>query len=162
MTTLTPSSTITIKQVKDLIDVSIGEFISHDQDYCIDEDDFKAIVLGVNSDLDLRDYLLGLPIDHDIELVRGWIAFFIGEISEDDDQRVPFHTIFSALSYEMNDLVRTSAYLSLGLQKDYPLANLLNRVYSAGWPAGALATMREDLHPKVVESLLNKGLQSVI
>jgi hypothetical protein len=162
MTTLTPSSTITIKQVKDLIDISIGEFIAHDQDYCIDEDDFKAIVLGVNSDLDLRDYLLGLPINHDIELVRGWIAFFIGEISEDDDQRVPFHTIFSALSYEMNDLARTSTYLSLGLEKNYPLAQLLNRVYSAGWPAGALATMREDLHPKVVESLLNKGLQSVI
>lgn len=162
MTTISAPAIVTIKQVKDLIDTSIGEFIAHDQDYCIDEDDFKSIVLGVNSDLDLRDYVMGLPLDHNIELVRGWISFFIGEFAEDDDQRVPFHTIFSALSYEMNDLVRTNAYLSLGLQKDYPLANLLSRVYSAGWPSGALATMRAELHPKVVESLLNKGLQSVI
>lgn len=162
MTTLTPSNIVTIKKVKDLIDVSIGEFISHDQDYCIDEDDFQAIVLGVNSDLDLRDYLLGLPIDHDIQLVRGWIGFFIQEISEDDDQRVPFHTIFSALSYELSDWVRANAYLSLGLEKNYPLAQLLSRVYSAGWPAGALATMRAELHPKVIKALLNKGLQSVI
>lgn len=162
MTTAIAPATVTIKKVKDLIDVSIGEFIAHDQDYCIDEDDFKDIVLGVNSDLDLRDYILGLPIDHDIELVRGWISFFIQEIPEDDDQRVPFHTIFSALSYEMNDPSRALAYISLGLQKDYPLANLLHRVYSAGWPSGALASMRAELHPKVVESLLNKGLQSVI
>lgn len=162
MTTATASPIVTIKKVKDLIDVSIGEFIAHDQDYCIDEDDFQSIVLGVNSDLDLRDYVLGLPVDHDIELVRGWISFFIQEISEDDDQRVPFHTIFSALSYEINDPTRALAYLSLGLQKDYPLANLLSRVYSAGWPSGALASMRAELHPKVVESLLNKGLQSVI
>ena len=162
MTTISAPEIVTIKQVKDLIDISIGEFISHDQYYCIDEDDFKAIVLGVNSDLDLRDYLLGLPIDHDIELVRGWIAFFIQEIAEDDDQRVPFHTIFSALSYELNDLMRANAYLSLGVQKDYPLANLLHRVYSAGWPSKSLSKMREELHPKVIEALLNKGLQSVI
>lgn len=162
MTTLTASEIVTIKKVKDLIDVSIGEFIAHDQDYCIDEDDFQSIVLGVNSDLDLRDYILGLPIEHDIALVRGWISFFIQEISEDDDQRVPFHTIFSALSYEMKDPSRALAYLSLGLQKDYPLAGLLHRVYSAGWPSESLAGMRAELHPKVVESLLNKGLQSVI
>ena len=161
MTTST-AATITIKKVKDLIDTSIGEFISHDQDYCIDEDEFQMIVIGVNNDLDLRDYILGLPVDHDIELVRGWISFFIQEIAEDDDQRVPFHTIFSALSYEMNDPSRALAYISLGLQKDYPLANLLHRVYSAGWPSGALAGMRAELHPKVVEALLNKGLQSVI
>jgi hypothetical protein len=162
MTTLTPSNIVTIKKVKDLIDVSIGEFIAHDQDYCLDEQDFQNIVLGVNSDLDLRDYILGLPVDHDIHLVRAWVAFFIQEISEDDDQRIAFHTIFSALSYEMNDAPRALAYLSLGLQKDYPLANLLHRVYSAGWPSSSLAQMRQELHPKVVESLLNKGLQSVI
>lgn len=162
MTTISAPAIVTIKKVKDLIDMSIGEFIEHDQDYCIDEYHFKSIVLGVNSDLDLRDYILGLPINHDIELVRAWVAFFIQEISEDDDQRVPFHTIFSALSYEMQEMPKALAYLSLGLQKDYPLANLLHRVYSAGWPSGALANMRAELHPKVVKSLMNKSLQSII
>lgn len=162
MTTLHAPATVTIKQVKDLIDTSIGEFIAHDQDYCIDEDEFQSIVLGVNSDLDLRDYVLGLPVDYPIEDVRSWIAFFIGELSEDDGDRVAFHTIFSALSYELNDPVRALAYLSLGLQNDYPLANLLHRVYSAGWPSGALSTMRQELHSKVVQALEDKASQSVI
>jgi hypothetical protein len=162
MTTTSTAAIVTISKVKDLIDTSIGEFISHDQDYCIDEDDFNAIVLGINSDLDLRDYALGLPIAHDIELVRGWISFFITELSEDEDSRVPFHTIYSALSYEMKEMTIANAYLSLGIQKDYSLANLLLRVYSAGWPTGAIAKMREELHPKVIEALMSKGLQSVI
>ena len=160
MTTIS-SAPITINYVKELIDSEILEFIASSEDYSMDEYGFNAIVLAVNSDLTMRDYLLGLPLDHDIELVRGWISFFIGEFAEDDDQRVPFHTIFSALSYEMNDLVRTNAYLSLGLQKDYPLANLLSRVYSAGWPSGALATMRAELHPKVVKELEEKAGQSI-
>jgi len=162
MTTSTTSNIVTINKVKDLIDVSIGEFIAHDQDYCLDEQDFQSIVLGVNSDLSLRDYVLGLPIEHDIELVRAWISFFITELSEDEDSRVPFHTIYSALSYEMKEMPIALAYLSLGLQKDYPLANLLHRVYSAGWPSESLSQMRKELHPKVIEDLMNRGLQSVI
>lgn len=162
MTTSTTSNIVTIKKVKDLIDVSIGEFIAHDQDYCLDEQDFQSIVLGVNSDLSLRDYVLGLPIEHDIELVRAWISFYITELSEDEDSRVPFHTIYSALSYEMKEMPIALAYLSLGLQKDYPLANLLHRVYSAGWPSESLSQMRNELHPKVIEDLMNRGLQSVI
>jgi hypothetical protein len=162
MTTSTTSNIVTINKVKDLIDVSIGEFIEHDQYYCLDEQDFQSIVLGVNSDLSLRDYVLGLPVEHDIELVRAWISFFITELSEDEDSRVPFHTIYSALSYEMKEMPIALAYLSLGLQKDYPLANLLHRVYSAGWPSESLSQMRKELHPKVIEDLMNRGLQSVI
>ena len=55
MTTTSTAAIVTIGKVKDLIDTSIGEFISHDHDYCRDEDDFNTTELGINSDLDLRD-----------------------------------------------------------------------------------------------------------
>ena len=38
------------------------------------------------------------------------------------------------------------------LDPDYSLAKLLDRVFKAGWPKDALASMRNELHPKVVET----------
>ena len=36
---------------------------------------------------------------------------------------------------------------------EYPLAKLLQRVYAAGWEPKSFASMRAELHPKVVEGI---------
>jgi hypothetical protein len=43
--------------------------------------------------------------------------------------------------------------LNAGLNKGYALATLLQRVFNAGWPASAFASMAQELHYKVVEEL---------
>ena len=35
----------------------------------------------------------------------------------------------------------------------YSLANLLNRVFTSGWPSGAFVAMTHELHPKVKEGM---------
>jgi hypothetical protein len=162
MTTSTNSAVITVGYVKDLIDNEIIEFIAHPDYYSLEDYEFNAIVLGVSNYLGLRDYVMGLPVVHDIKLVREWISFFITELSDNDDDLVPFHTIYSALSYELEELTLANAYLSLGIQKDYPLATLLSRVYSAGWPIESVARMRQELHPKVIQSLLERESEGIL
>ena len=49
---------------------------------------------------------------------------------------------------ENNNVETAEGWLGFA-DKDYPLAQLLRRVYAAGWEPKSFAHMRDDLHPKV-------------
>jgi hypothetical protein len=157
----TTSNAVTIGSIKNLIDIVAIESRAQGQDISIDKNRFEEIVEGVNKDLDLRDYLMGLPIEYTLDECVNIMDFFINNLL-DDERVVPFYTVLSAYNYELGDKVKASAYLSRGLQSNYPLASLLNRVYSAGWAIDAFAGMRDELHPKVVKALEEKANDNLI
>lgn len=111
-----------------------------------------AVLVESVKDLQVRDYLLGhAPMTFGAE---GAIAF-VTEILPlvDEAQRAPFYTVMSAWYYEAGDkdLAFASLTQAQALNPDYSLANLLERVIKAGFPMD-FAEMRNELHPKVVET----------
>ena len=107
----------------------------------------------VSADLQVRDYLMGLPLTLSVMDSIRFAEAIIPLVEE--KHRTPWYAVLSAYHYENGDT--PSAFLALiecqKLAPDYPLAKLLDRVYKAGWPAPAFASMRDELHPKVVEAI---------
>lgn len=107
----------------------------------------------VSADIQVRDYLLGLPLTLSVKDSIRFAEAIIPLVEE--KHRTPWYAVLSAYHYENGDT--PSAFLALieckKLTPDYSLANLLDRVYKAGWPAPAFASMRNELHPKVVATV---------
>jgi hypothetical protein len=104
-------------------------------------------------DLQVRDYVLGhAPMTFGAQGAVDFITAILPLVEE--GERSPFYTLLSAFYYEVGD--NELAYVSLVqaqlLNPDYSLAQLLDRVYKAGWDGSHFATMRNELHPKVVET----------
>jgi len=66
--------------------------------------------------------------------------------------------LFSAISYERGDGALAARALERAFNDDsnYPLAKLLRRVYTAGWPPESFANMRLELHPKICAALFSE------
>jgi hypothetical protein len=115
----------------------------------------------VSADIQVRDYLLGLPIELSVTDSIRFAEAIIPLVEE--KHRTPWYAILSAYHYENGDT--PSAFLALiecqKLAPDYSLANLLDRVYKAGWPAPAFASMRNELHPKV-KATLDESAENLI
>jgi hypothetical protein len=103
----------------------------------------------VSADIQVRDYLLGLPLELSVQDSIRFAETIIPLVEE--KHRTPWYAVLSAYHYENGDT--PSAFLALiecqKLAPDYSLAKLLDRVFKAGWPAPAFASMRNELHPKV-------------
>jgi hypothetical protein len=110
----------------------------------------------VSADLATRDYLMGLPLELSVQDSIRFAEAIIPLVEE--KHRAPFYAVLSAYHYENGDT--PTAVLSLiecqKLAPEYALAKLLNRVYGAGWPAPAFASMRDELHPKVQADLAER------
>jgi hypothetical protein len=115
----------------------------------------------VSADIQVRDYLLGLPLELSVTDSIRFAEAIIPLVEE--KHRTPWYAILSAYHYENGDT--PSAFLALiecqKLAPDYSLANLLDRVYKAGWPAPAFASMRNELHPKV-KATLDESAENLI
>jgi hypothetical protein len=112
-----------------------------------------ARMIGRMNDLQVRDYALGAHTEdtYDLyftmwrELLRfappGYVA--------------PIACIVAAMAYEGGDGALAQRALDRALEDDeqYPLAALLRRVFNAGWPPESFASMRRELHPKVIASI---------
>jgi hypothetical protein len=110
----------------------------------------------VSADLATRDYLMGLPLELSVQDSIRFAEAIIPLVEE--KHRTPFYAVLSAYHYENGDT--PSAFLSLiecqKFSPDYSLAKLLDRVFKAGWPAPAWASMRNELHPKVQADLADR------
>lgn len=112
-----------------------------------------ARVIGRLSNVHVRDYALGVFTEdsYDLifamwrELLRIAPAGFVA----------PVACIVAAMSYEGGDGALAQRALDRALVDDerYPLALLLRRVFSAGWPPESFAQMRAELHPKILATI---------
>lgn len=119
----------------------------------VDDYQLIALVLRRLTDLQVRDYAMGLTTADNLDLAFNFWHWLLqlaptGLIA-------PVAAIFSTVAYESGetDLAQSSLDRSFADQIEYPLAKLLRRVYCTGWPAESFAAMRAELHPKVCASL---------
>jgi hypothetical protein len=137
---------VTRKQACEFITESLNNDIE------LSGEKLEAVILAVNSDIQVRDWLMGLPnrwsLDEGIKLMQ---YLCVHAPTED---LVPFVTVQSMFIYEQGDTGKATTLLNyaLRLDKEYALALLLKRVFSAGWPAHMFQTMRNELDSKVVEA----------
>jgi uncharacterized protein YoaH (UPF0181 family) len=117
--------------------------------------DLVATALLAMQDIQVRDYAMGLVnsdnFDH-YQRTFKWLA----KVAPNSCKNAP--TAILALSYyELGDNELALKTLEPIQNKNYSLAILLSRVFQSGWPVGAFAGMRAELHPKVTEGIFGKG-----
>lgn len=113
-----------------------------------------AKVLLAMQDIQVRDYAMGLVnpdnFDH-YQRTFQWLT----KVAPNSCKNAP--TAILALSYyELGDNELALKTLDPIQNKGYSLAILLSRVFQSGWPVGAFAGMRAELHPKVTEGIFGK------
>lgn len=149
MSTLTST---TRQEARIAIDTFVSLYLSNQAEQ-VTKETIDTIVLAVSNDFQVRDYLLGLPIEHSLDdcvnALEVMATFF------PEGKRKAIYSILSAYHYEAERIATAFGYLNevINEDADYSLANLLGRVYQAGWPIDAFKKMRDELHPKVVEAL---------
>ena len=123
----------------------------------IDDYELIALVLVRFKDLQVRDYAMGLATDENKdELFNLW--YWLMNLAP-KGYIAPAACIFAACAYESGetDLAHTAILSALADCPNYPLALLLRRVFTAGWPADSFAQMRAQLHPKICTSLFGSS-----
>ena len=118
--------------------------------------DISAIIYAINNEIQIRDYLLGLPATFPIETCQAFMSYLSDSV--DGAERYSVDTIASAYFFETGDIEMAIMLLATALdtKSDYSLALLLKRVVEAGWPADSFRKMREELHPQVIANLEEK------
>lgn len=128
---------------------TVGNNIGGDQE-------LSARVIGRLSDIQVRDFALGSHDAHTLETYAVMWRYLMriapcGFIA-------PLASLLAAVSYESGAgaLAQHCIDRALADNGGYSLATLLRRVFSAGWPPEAFATLRAELHPKVCASLFDR------
>lgn len=130
--------------------LAVNELATEFSDLGIVEDNqLVALVLVRLHDVQVRDFAMGLVTDQNISVLAALWRWMLkiappGFIA-------PVATLFAATSYEDGDGALAQRALDRALEDDsrYPMALLLRKVFSAGWPPAQFAEMRAELHPRV-------------
>jgi hypothetical protein len=148
--------TITVGEAVELINESILNFVDG-----LDTETISTLIYSINNEIQIRDYLLGLPATFPLETCKEFISYL--GLSVDGAERYSLHTILSAYYYETEEMESSATHLAMALdiKSEYPLAKLLERVMNAGWPSSAFVQMREELHGKVVEHIQEISAQLI-
>jgi hypothetical protein len=115
-----------------------------------DGDDLLKIVYAVNNDMQVRDFLLGLPKYYDTQEVINFLEHMCSEAPVMED--IPFFTVVAALAYEHGNGAEFFKHMGYVMvhNPEYSLAKVLAKAAASGYPGAMLAKMREDLHAKVM------------
>lgn len=132
----------------------ISRFIagSMGEDFVKDQEIY-ARVIGAISDIQVRDFALGSHNETTLDIY--WTTWRHLTRIAPSGFVAPVASLLAALSYEKGDGALAHRALDRALEDDpsYSLAQLLRRVFTAGWPPESFAQMRKDLHPKVCEGI---------
>lgn len=137
----------------DLIDL-ISRFIAGSMgEDLIKDQEIYAKVIGAISDIQVRDFALGSHNEATLDIF--WTTWRHLTRIAPGGFIAPVASLLAALSYEKGDGALAHRALDRALEDDpsYSLAQLLRRVFTAGWPPESFAQMRQDLHPKVCEGI---------
>ena len=124
-----------------------------DSDTAPDDDHIAEIAAGMQKDIQLRDFMLGLASERPMESVNKYLLYFIDTVP--NDFIAPVASVLASNIYSMDNAEGAKKLITKALENNpsYSLANLLNRVFNSGWPSGAFVAMTHELHPKVKEGM---------
>lgn len=144
---------ITTGDAKMTIDKVIKQIADQTGEILIASDDVKIIAYALENNLQLRDYLMGLASDGlSIDSVANILRVLAVLIKSAELPAYPVETVLASYMYRLGDS-DALIMLNAGLNKNYSLAKLLQRVINAEWSPSMFADMAEELHSKVVAEL---------
>ena len=111
------------------------------------------VAIATNANLQIRDFIMGVQQEKDINYVGEYISLLGNVIVK--DKAVPLATVFCGYLYQTEETEKAKTMLLevLTLNPDYALAKLLSRVFMAEWPTSEFSKMAEKLHPSVVDTI---------
>jgi len=111
------------------------------------------VAIATNANLQIRDFIMGVQEEKDINYVGEYIALLGNVIVK--DKAVPLATVFCGYLYQTEETEQAKTMLLevLTLNPDYALAKLLSRVFLAEWAPSEFGKMAQQLHAKVVETI---------
>ena len=118
-----------------------------------DDDHIAEVAAAMQKDIQLRDFMLGLPSEREVVAVNKYLTYLYDTVPT--KFITPIASVLAANLYSMEEIDSAKEMLHNAIvhNPSYSLANLLNRVFNTSWPAGAFKTMTEELHPKVKEGM---------
>lgn len=139
---------LTVGEAISLINNSILDF----QDG-LSQETITKIIFSINNEIQIRDYLLGIPDTYSMPTCKAFLEYLANSV--DGAERYSLFTILSAYYYETEEIEKAIFALAVALdtKSDYSLAKLVERVIQANWPSQAFKSMREELHPRVIDKL---------
>jgi len=142
--------TLTRGEALDIINEALENFSN---DIPSSDFDIEAITYAVNSDLQIRDYFLGLPADFSMAICIDFVNYLTRMTN--NDECYAYDTISAMYQIEQGNTEFAKSLLAMAevVNPNYNLTKLARRVISAGWDGSALRTMREELHHKVVQGI---------
>jgi hypothetical protein len=144
---------ITTGEAKLVLDKVIKQIAEQTGEILVASDDVEMIAYALENNLQLRDYLMGLTNDGlSVESVTNILRVMVVLLNSAGLPAYPVETVLASYKYRLGD---SEAVLMLanGLARRYPLADLLQRVFSAGWSPAQFDVMTNQLHGKVVAEL---------
>ena len=106
--------------------------------------------------IQMRDFLMGVRKEKPAPKVAAYLTLLVDAL--DQDYAVPFATVLSSYLYEFD--MKQEAIDTIGIvfktDPDYSLAQLLSRVYEAGWNPAEMSAMANHLHDDVVATIYHK------
>lgn len=114
-----------------------------------------ANILYYLTDIQVRDYALGLLDKDKSDRLIPALLHLVDLAPTDTIYINAPASLLSVVYYEMRNPSDSLTILS-NTSEDYSLAQLLRRVYAAGWDPSSFARMREELHPQVTASIFGE------
>lgn len=144
---------MTTGEAKLVLDKVIKQIAEQTGEILIASDDVKIIAYAIENNLQLRDYLMGLTSDGlSVESVANILRVIVVLLNSAELPAYPVETVLASYKYRLGDSDALTM-LNAGLNRNYSLAQLLQRVFNAGWSAQEFAKMSDQLHAKVVAEL---------
>lgn len=139
---------ITVGEAVNLIHESIMNF----QDG-LSPETINTITYAVNNEIQIRDYLLGMPQTFSTDTCISFITYLTE--SAEESETYSYRTILACYFYEKEqlDLAKGILATALIMKEDYALALLIKRVIEANWPASSFKQMRDQLHQQVIDAI---------
>jgi len=130
-------------------------FKEYEKDTYEPTDELTAKILHYLTDIQVRDYTLGLLDPSTPDKFRPALSMLLEAAPTDTEYINAPACLLAALEYEQEN--KEDAFIMLSnANENYSLAKLLARVFAAGWPADAFGQMRIELHPKVIAGIFGE------
>lgn len=140
---------VTYKEAQAVVDTVINS-VQAGNDIVIDSQELGLAGSYIGRDVQIRDYFLGRMGENMPQLNMVLLTLIRG-MGDNSNLR----SLYAVAQYEAGSSEEALATLKTAheIDPENTMVNLLGRVITAGWSVESFASMRTELHPKVVAQL---------
>jgi len=142
------TTNLTLGEARQIIDEAITNYTDF-----VPQKTAETIAYAINRDIQLRDYIMGLPNIHGLAKVHDFVMVLTAGVPE--EERYSLYTITALFNYELGliDMSRELSDKVEYLNPNYNLNKLLKRIFKANWEPSMMSQMRKELHDTVTKTL---------